>query len=125
MMQVRKSGAVLVRASVTKVVTAVVGGFVAMLAVYAVLLLMRSGQALERSEIFGLGLLVPVVAGAMVGALAWALLSDGDEGSDPTHQASATCAACGAPVMPDWRLCPNCGRFVDETHTGELPTQDG
>jgi len=113
----------LARISVTKVVTAVAGGFVATLAVYAVLLVMHSGQALDRSELVGLGLLVPVVAGAMVGALAWLLLSDTDDPAGSGHE-SATCAACGAPLMPDWRLCPNCGRFVDGQAPSDLPADE-
>lgn len=101
----------MVRMSVPRVVTAVVGGFLATALIYVLLLVADGGPGTPHGNVLGLGLLVPAIAGAMVGALSWLLLSDGDRTERPRR---ATCAACGSPVMKDWRLCPHCGRFVND-----------
>jgi hypothetical protein len=60
-----------------------------------------------------LGLLVPAIAGAMVGTLSWVLLSDGREDDGPSGHPSEMCERCGAQVRSDWRLCPHCGSFIE------------
>jgi hypothetical protein len=52
-----------------------------------------------------------VGAGVLIGALAWLLLNTvAASRSVPEDKA---CATCGAPVFDDWRLCPDCGQFIE------------
>jgi hypothetical protein len=57
--------------------------------------------------------LAAVGAGIVIGALVWYLLSAlADTQSVPEEK---SCAACGAPLFDDWRLCPDCGQFIEPT----------
>ena len=50
-------------------------------------------------------------AGAMVGILVWLFAGTVLE----SHAAASlrSCRACGAQVLHDWRLCPECGRLLE------------
>jgi hypothetical protein len=52
-----------------------------------------------------------VGAGVLIGALVWLLLiAVAASRSAPEDK---TCTKCGAPVFDDWRLCPDCGQFIE------------
>lgn len=56
------------------------------------------------------GWTVPFIAGALIAVSSWALLVRAPD--PPTSSAtsnSVRCPRCDAPVLDDWRLCPNCG----------------
>jgi len=60
--------------------------------------------------------LVPLVALAAIGAVAWGVLRSNRSGSKGDGE-SACCPSCGRPIRPDWRLCPNCGTFLEHSPT--------
>jgi hypothetical protein len=58
-------------------------------------------------------ILVPFVVVASAGVIVWiSTKADGPTGS--RTQAKA-CSSCGATVLDDWRLCPDCGRFIERS----------
>lgn len=56
---------------------------------------------------------VPLVAAAVVGAVAAAVMSRLAASGGDAHVVS--CAACGASVHLGWRLCPECGYMLEGT----------
>ena len=66
----------------------------------------------EGSSFIGgaLAWLVPVVAGVVVGGVAWAMLAP----ARISASARERCAHCGALVLEGWRICPHCGHRFDE-----------
>jgi hypothetical protein len=60
---------------------------------------------------------MPVLAGACIACLAWAMLSGAgaESDSDVGRGVDSCCAACGGAIHSAWRLCPHCGeRFPTE-----------
>lgn len=97
-----------------RITVALVGGTVAAVGLYVLLVAGESEMSVARVGPLWLGWLLPLIAGSMVGLAAWLLLSD--VGTTPTPRKSAAkCASCDAQVFENWRLCPYCGSFVDES----------
>lgn len=66
-------------------------------------------------RLYDLGLLawvVPVIAGAAVGALAWLVLDGLPDEDDGESSSGFTCRVCGHPMLDDWRMCPHCGAVI-------------
>jgi hypothetical protein len=60
--------------------------------------------------------------GVIAGTLTFLVLSFRADTSFPTRV--KTCASCGSAVLENWRLCPDCGRFIepgDETSGASRP----
>lgn len=76
---------------------------------------------LSRVGIDGAEWLVPLVAVAAIGVVAWGVLRTSRAGSEDDGK-TACCPSCGRPVRADWRLCPNCGAFLDSASAAE-PTR--
>jgi hypothetical protein len=49
--------------------------------------------------------------GVIAGTLTLLVLSFRADTSFPTRV--KTCASCGSAVLENWRLCPDCGRFIE------------
>ncbi len=61
------------------------------------------------------GWLVPIIAGAVIGVVAFLLLDSDRSVSEPEVELRATaCETCGAEVMDEWRMCPHCGAMLDD-----------
>lgn len=60
------------------------------------------------------GWIVPLVTGAVIGGVSWFLLHR-EEREPPEHSEFRRhpCPSCGAPVLDEWRLCPECGTVLD------------
>lgn len=62
-------------------------------------------------------LLVPLTVGVVIAVVAWLMVGRRpDEGSTVTEKA---CSNCGSLVLDGWRLCPECGEFIDGTSGGD------
>jgi len=67
------------------------------------------------AQLYSLGVLewiVPIVAGASVGAVAWMILGAMPGAAEPPLHTEEACPACGRLILDDWRLCPHCGTLV-------------
>ena len=63
----------------------------------------------------GVGWALPLIAGGVVGVLAWTLLVDRTHPRGETpKRLEVACPTCGRPVLESWRLCPYCGAFTGE-----------
>ena len=61
------------------------------------------------------GWLIPFIAGAVIGVVAFLLLDSDRSVSEPEVELRATaCETCGAEVMDEWRMCPHCGAMLDD-----------
>jgi hypothetical protein len=58
-----------------------------------------------------LPLLALLAFGVIAGTLTLIVLRSQTEGSFSTHV--KTCTSCGSAVLENWRLCPDCGRFIE------------
>ncbi len=57
---------------------------------------------------------VALASGMLVGITALMLLDSRPIGEDNTNEFNATpCAACGSPLIDEWRLCPHCGQMLE------------
>lgn len=110
----------MVRVPILRAAAAIVGGLAAAAGLFGLLAVADAGRGPLQQVIAGPGWLIPIVAGGIVGTLAWVLLSGNDHVEpDPTTTPTATCPSCDSQVLSDWRLCPYCGRFVDESQEGD------
>jgi uncharacterized OB-fold protein len=66
-----------------------------------------------------LGLLVLIAVGMAAGTLFW-FGHVAKEGVAPKAREKA-CENCGSAVLENWRLCPDCGRFIEPSvEQGEI-----
>ncbi|MDO8987176.1 MAG: hypothetical protein Q7V14_03015 [Coriobacteriia bacterium] len=68
-----------------------------------------------------LGWIVPLVAAGVIAAVGISLLSssvDSHGGTDFVAIPEDLCESCGSPMVKEWRLCPNCGRLLQDPDTG-------
>ena len=103
------------RSDAKKIAIALLGAFVLAGALLAVLAFVNVGNGvIAGTSAETLGWIVPIVAGAVIGALAFLLLDDGSgvEGGERELRPS-TCRACGSDTISEWRICPHCGEFLD------------
>lgn len=104
----------MVRKPIVRIAAAVTGGLFVAVTLLALLFIVNAGSGLSGTTgATPLGWTVPLIAGALVGAVAWLLLSE-DPPELTAEAFSSTCGACGAAVRDDWRLCPYCGAIVDD-----------
>ena len=61
-------------------------------------------------------LLASLAVGLLAGGLAWVAL--GDARDVPSSARARACGNCGSLVLDDWRLCPDCGRFINGDDSG-------
>ena len=96
---------------------AAVSGLVLVGLLTGTLLLVNGSLGFSRcSGAVGCGLIVPILAGLVIGLALWFL-----SGMPPKHGGDAiggkskvSCSSCGDVVMTDWRLCPTCGNRLDD-----------
>jgi len=103
------------RKPIVRIAAAIAGGLFVAVALLALLVAVNAGTGFRSSTgTTPLRWTIPLVAGALVGAVAWLLLADeiAEEVSEPR---SSECHACGAAILDDWRLCPYCGGIVSKT----------
>jgi hypothetical protein len=67
-----------------------------------------------------LTLLAPFAVGVMVVALGW--LFFGSKSHDDSPGADKVCINCGSSILDDWRICPDCGRFIESSDGSETVT---
>lgn len=82
-----------------------------------------ANQVLEKPLSLQIAILAPLLVGVMVGAIAWLLLRSESETGSPAH--GKVCAGCGSPILENWRLCPDCGRFIEHPEAGDGPPTTG
>lgn len=58
-------------------------------------------------------LITPLVFGVSVGAIVWLVLSVAARADIKPR--NKECQSCGSSVLDDWRLCPDCGNFIETT----------
>lgn len=80
-------------------------------AVASTLLLLSEGAASAQATSTPVAWYLPLLAGACVACLAWAILSGEDVGtdSDVGRGVDSCCAVCGGAIHSRWRMCPHCG----------------
>jgi hypothetical protein len=103
------------RTDAKKIAIALLGAFVLAGALLAVLAFVNvDGGVIAGTSSETLGWIVPIVAGAVIGAVAFLLLDDGSraEGGERELRPS-TCRACGSDTIAEWRICPHCGEILD------------
>lgn len=99
-----------------RLVMAVAAAVGIVIALFIVLVILNAGFGFSGTTASSpLGWALPIVAGLLIGGVAWMLLftapnySDDDE-DEMRH--SVPCPGCDQPVMADWRMCPYCGRIL-------------
>jgi hypothetical protein len=109
-----------------RLVVATVSGLVLVGLLTGTLLLVNGSLGFsECSGAVGCGLIIPILAGLVIGGVLW-LLSAQTPKSD-SHRVSGggtRCTCCGDAVMAGWRLCPSCGgRLSGGDHLGESASE--
>ena len=80
----------------------IAGGF------FGVVAAQQSNAALA-SDNLAPNVVVLLLAGMVIAALAWVLADDRDSADGDGADATTHCDACGGVINADWRLCPHCG----------------
>jgi hypothetical protein len=62
-------------------------------------------------------MVAPLVFGVAVGVFAWLILSA--ESEVDSAAPSKACGTCGSSVRDNWRLCPECGSFIQGADPGD------
>lgn len=102
------------RSPYVRFTAALFGGLAAAAALFGVLMVASADTTLDTPPTLGVAWLVPIVAGSLVGVLAWLLLAETQQPTSPEDSAeSSNCSSCGSKVLDGWRLCPYCGRFIE------------
>lgn len=68
-----------------------------------------------------LGWMVPLVAAGVIAAVGFSLLTSGSDsykGPALVAEPEVVCESCGSPMVKEWRLCPNCGKLLDDPSAG-------
>lgn len=104
------------RSRLLQLLSAVSGGLAAVLGLLGILLLLsgRTGLMGGCSALTPVGWTVPLLSGAVIGAVTWILLGQETLSDDPSGGSASTCPSCSTSVMSEWRLCPHCGHRLDE-----------
>jgi hypothetical protein len=112
-MPLKRARRVHVRPVIRFVLAGIVGAFVALVLLALVYVGNAEGGFENTTAATGMGWLVPVLAGGVTAALAWALLASSRK-SDETSELSprGECTQCGGSILGDWRLCPHCGALL-------------
>jgi hypothetical protein len=103
------------RADAKKIAVALLGAVV----LAGLLLIVLALVNVESGVVAGtgtktIGWIVPIVAGAVIGAVAFLLLDEGRaRDRDEGDLSSATCGECGSEIITEWRMCPHCGEILD------------
>ena len=66
---------------------------------------------------------VPLTVGALLALVALLLVERSSGPADEGVPAATSCAACGKPIIEEWRLCPHCGELLECELT--LPVEGG
>lgn len=105
------------RSPVIRLIAAGVAGAASALALLALITLLNADDGFAHTTATtGLGWTVPLIAGVLTGAMAWALLVSRRDAAqpDPPSAERCACTSCGGIVLGDWRLCPHCGERLAE-----------
>jgi hypothetical protein len=106
-----------------RVLMAIVGAIGAVVALFALLVKLNAGNGFTGcTGTAPWGWILPLVAGFLIGGVAWVLLftrSPRDGGGGAATR-SVPCPTCSKAVLADWRMCPYCGRrlLLDEAASG-------
>lgn len=92
----------------------ILGGLAGLAGLFALVVLFNEGLSLAGcTAATPLGWTIPLVSVVVIGAAAWALLSQPEKDSGGSEEfRSTTCPVCGRNVLAEWRLCPYCGSAV-------------
>lgn len=107
----------MLRNPLMRIAAAAVGGMAAAAVLLAVIFVVNAdGGFAGSTAATPMGWTIPLIAGVMVGGLAWLLLADSHaqepSRGEPPH--SVACATCGKSCLETWRLCPHCGTLIGE-----------
>jgi len=101
--------------TVRRLTLVIAAGIVLVGVALATLAVLGTGP-LGNSSTGVLGWIIPIVAGSVIGLAAFLLLdSDQADSGLRVELKAATCSSCGAEVMEEWRMCPDCGEMLDES----------
>ncbi|MBI5232204.1 MAG: hypothetical protein HY876_08585 [Coriobacteriales bacterium] len=105
------------RKPLLRIAAAALGGLAVATVLLAITLVVNAGGGFSgTTAATPLGWTIPLIAGVLVGGLAWLLLSDrparGGRENPPT---SIACASCGKACLDSWRLCPFCGTLLRQS----------
>ncbi len=109
------------RKQAVMIAAAITGGLAVGLAFLAGVLMLTSGGGLIGcTAATAAGWTIPLVAGLVIGGVAWILL--GSDASSGRNGPSVTnrCSDCGRPVAREWRLCPHCGTRTRTEEASQL-----
>lgn len=87
---------------------AVVGGLVSIAVLHGVLLFVGGADLTASITSDEPSWVVPLATGGVIGAVTWLLLEPEAPRADNTRE-QHPCPTCGAEVMSEWRMCPDCG----------------
>jgi hypothetical protein len=92
-------------------VSAAIFSGLALAAIMVAVLLVANAGTVGGKDDASLRWALPVLAGMLVSAVAWALLmeSPSDSGQEVSR---GSCSTCGRSVLAEWRLCPYCGTLA-------------
>jgi hypothetical protein len=100
-----------VSSGIGRLLAVVLGALAGLAGIFALVVLFNQGLSLVGcTAAMPLGWTVPLVSVVVIGALAWALLSQPEKDRGSAEEfVSVSCTACGRNVLVEWRLCPYCG----------------
>jgi hypothetical protein len=100
-----------VSSGIRRLIAVVLGGLAGLAGLVALVVLFNDGLSLVGcTAATPLGWTVPLVSAVVIGAMAWALLSQPEKDTgDGDEFASVSCHVCGRAVLAKWRMCPYCG----------------
>lgn len=91
----------------------VAGAFGAVVALFALLVVVNGATGfIGCTGTSPAGWTFPLLAGGLIGGVAWGLLLRSPHTGDDGVRHSVPCPSCDKAVMADWRLCPYCGRSL-------------
>ncbi len=70
------------------------------------------------------GWLAPILAVAIIGGVAWALLGQEPRDRDHMNVSHDSCPACGRSILGQWRMCPYCGEMLAQRWADERGTRE-
>jgi len=105
------------RTKLIRLAGAATGTIVVLGTLSSAVLLVASSGGVAGGEVSAVAWYVPVLAGASIAGLMWAMLSarHSDADGDIGLGVNSCCTACGGTIHSDWRLCPHCGERLPGT----------